>query len=324
MASGRQKRKRAPVRQAAQGQKRDADNRRAAPPPKAPPKLAGPLAESRRESSGSGARASATRDSTADNRRRPAFLRGTFGWVTTVVSGIIIAAGGVWLLDFARSVGDSSGPAMAAVGDIDPLSTRCYALADPITSASDKVTLLSGTASPAQVSALIARHGGVNVGRLVLTLILTGRRSSLRIVNIQPQVHKVKPPTAALLQYASAGTVDITQVSSNLDSPFAQLEESSQPYFNSQEIDLVNGERQTFRITFEATTGSWAFNLLVTYVTGGQQYEQAISGPSHGYFLLSGLDTRYGTVYSGVNENQFEVASEAQSRLIFSKTEGCS
>lgn len=253
------------------------------------------------------------------------FFRSTGAWVATVISGIIVVAGGAWLLDFARSVGDSRGPAMAAVGDIDPLSTRCYALADPITSASDKVTLLSGTASAGQVSALIARHGGVNVGRLVLTLILTGRRNSLRIVNIQPQVHTVKPPTAALLQYASAGTVDITQVSSNLDSLGAQLEESSQPYFNSQEIDLVNGERQTFRITFEAQTGSWAFNLLVTYVTGGQQYEQTISGPSHGYFLLSGLDAEqdYGTVYSGVNENQFEVASQTQSRMIFSKTEGC-
>lgn len=322
MAAGRQKRKRAPGRQAAQGQKRDPDNRRAASP-KAPQKQARPLTRSGAAGGDTRAAPSDTRNSTAGNRNRPAFLRGTFGWVTTVISGIIIAAGGVWLVNFARSVGESRGPAMAAIGDIDPLSTRCYALADPITSAADKVTLLSGTATPAQVSALIARHGGVNVGRLVLTLILTGRRSSLRIVNIQPHVHKVNPPTAALLQYASAGTVDITQVSSNLDSLGAQFEESSQPYFNSQEIDLVNGERQTFRITFEATTGSFAFNLLVTYVTGGQQYEQTISGPSHGYFLLSGLYTHYGTVYSGVNDNQFEVASEAQSRLIFSKTQGC-
>jgi hypothetical protein len=274
---------------------------------------------------GSGAAASKTRSPTADNSKRSAFLGGAGRWVAGVVSGILVVAGGAWLLGFARSVSDNSGPAIVAIGDIGPLSTRCYALADPVTSAADKVTLLSGTASPAQVTALIARHGGVNVGRLVLTLILEGHRDSLRIVNIQPQVRVVKPPTAALLQYASAGSVDITEVSANLDSPFPQLEENAQPYFNSKEIDLVRGERQTFRVTFEATTGSFKFNLLVTYVTGDQQHEQTIPGPAHGYFLLSGLDAeqQYGTVYSGVSGNQFKVASQPQARLIFRKTEGC-
>lgn len=319
MASGKQRRKRAPARQSARGQKPGPLDQQTAPRKSA--NSLGPDGTPRSRSRPSGSRQAKA----GGKKKRLRFLRGPVGWVATIVSGILIAAGTAWVLDFARTAGENSGPAMSAIADVDSLSTRCYALADPITSAADKVTLLSGTASPAQVTALLARHGGVNVGRLVLTLILEGRRGSLRIVNIQPQVRSVKPPAAAMLQYASAGSVDITQVTADLDSPVPQLDEGSQPYFNSKEIDLVRGERQTFRVTFEAATGSFEFNLLVTYVTGGKQYEQTIPGPARGYFLLSGLDAerQYGTVYAGVSENQFEVASVPQARLIFSKTQGC-
>jgi hypothetical protein len=259
--------------------------------------------------------------------RRAGFFHGAGVWAAGIVSGILIIAGGTWFLAFGRSVADNSGAALAAIVDVAPLSARCSALTDPITSATDRVTFLSGTASVAQVMALIARHGGVNVGRMDVTLILEGRRSSLRIVDIQPQVLPSKnAPTAALLQYESAGSVPVIPVTANLNQPFPVLETKSGPYFNTEEIDLVRGERETFRISFRATTGYYEFNLLVTYTTGGKQYEQTIPGPTDGVFRLAGAAANshdYGTVYAGVNGNQFEVASRSQSQAIFSKSSGC-
>jgi hypothetical protein len=259
--------------------------------------------------------------------KRAGFFHGAGVWVAGIVSGILIAAGATWFLAFGRSVADNSGPPFAAIVDVAPLSARCSALTAPITSAADRVTFLSGTASVAQVMALIARHGGVNVGRMDVTLILEGRRSSLRIVDIQPQVLPPKsPPTAALLQYESAGSVPVIPVTANLNQPFPVLETKSGPYFNTEEVDLVHGERETFRISFRATTGYYEFNLLVTYVTGGKQYQQTIPGPTDGVFRLAGAaaDSHdYGTVYAGVNGNQFEVASRSQSQAIFSKSSGC-
>jgi hypothetical protein len=265
------------------------------------------------------------------NPRRPWFLRGAGAWVAGIVSGVLVVAGGAWFLDFGRSVADNSGPALAAVADVDPLSTHSYALADPVTSAADKVTLLSGTGSAAQVTRLIARHGGVPVSRMDVTLILEGRRSSLRIVNIQPQIRHEpagRPPRAAFIQLPQAGSEPVIPVTTELGQPGSVLETKSGPYFDSEQIDLVRGERESFRISFLATTGYYEFTLLVTYVDGGHQYEQTIPGPIDGTFRLAGLAADYhdyGALYLGTSEagNQFEVASTAQSCQLFKKSAGC-
>jgi hypothetical protein len=196
-----------------------------------------------------------------------------------------------------------------------------------VTSVSDKVTLRSGTESDADVMALIARHGGVPVGQLTVTIVLTGNRSSLRIVNIELNIVVTKKaPDAAFLSFPSAGSVDVVPVVANLDRPFPVLDDGSSPYFDLHEIDLSRGERQSFHMTFEARTGYHEFNLVVTYLYGDKQYYETIAGPSHGLFQVIGPASDYHdyqTVYSGISGNQFEVASETQDCSMFPHSRGC-
>lgn len=234
---------------------------------------------------------------------------------------------GAWLIDWGKSVGANSGPALAVIVDVDPMSSNSYALTDPVTSAADRITLLSGTASPEDIMALIMRHGGAPLGSLDATLILEGRWSSLRIIDIQPQILPAKgAPVAAFLSFPTAGSVSVIPVTADLNQPFPVLETGSGPYFNTHEIDLVQGERESFRISFQATKGYYEFNLLVTYVSGGKQYQQTIPGPTNGVFRLAAMAADYhdyGTIYFGISGNQFEVASRSQACRVFPKSRGC-
>jgi hypothetical protein len=246
-----------------------------------------------------------------------------------VAAVVLATALGAWLTDWGKSftANSTSGPAFYAIADVDPGSGQDYVLASPVTSAADKVTLLSGTASDADVMALIARHGGVPVSRLTVTVILTGNRSGLRIVDITPNVVAAKLiPAAAYLLFSSAGAVGVTSVNANLDSPLPVLDQGSSPYFESHEIDLGRGERYSFRMTFEAETGYRQFNLAVTYIYGSKQYEQTIPGPADGLFQVTGRAKdyhAYGTIYYGIGPSQFEVASKSQSCSIFPHSKGC-
>ena len=249
-------------------------------------------------------------------------------WIAGVAAVVLAAALGAWLTDWGKSftANSTSGPAIYAIADVDPMSSNDYVLANPVTSTADKVTLLTGTASYADVMGLITRHGGVPVSHLTVTVILTGNRSSLRIVDIEPNIVVAKTiPDAAYLSFPSAGAVDIVPLSADLDRPFPALSEGSSPYFHSHQTELKRGERESFRMTFDASTYH-EFNLTMTYVYGGKEYEQPIPGPRNGLFQVTGTASDYhdyGITYIGIANNKFEVASKAQACGIFSHSRGC-
>jgi hypothetical protein len=253
----------------------------------------------------------------------------TGAWLAGVAAVVLATALGSWLTDWGKSftASSASGPAFYASVNVDRGSTDYYVLASPVTSAADRVTLLSGTASDADVMALIARHGGVPVHQLTVTVILTGNRSSLRIVDITPNMMATRAaPAAAYLAFPTGGAVGVTSVNVNLDRPLPVLYKGSSPYFDSNEIDLVRGERYSFRMTFETGTGYHEFNLIVTYIYAGKQYEQTIPGSTHGLFQVIGPAADYHDyriIYFGINPNQFEVASKTQSCILFPHSGGC-
>jgi hypothetical protein len=253
----------------------------------------------------------------------------TGAWLAGVAAVVLATTLGAWLTDWGKSftANSTSGPAIYATVNVDPLSSFSYVLASAVASTADKVTLLSGTASDADVMALIARHGGVPVGQLTVTVVLTGNRSSLRIVDIKPNMVAAKTvPDAAYLSFPSAGSVDVVPVTADLDRPFPVLDYGSRSYFDSHEIDLVRGERESFRMTFVAKTGYHQFTLAITYLYGSKQYEQIIPGPTDGLFQVTGASSDYhdyGTVYLGISSNQFQVASRSQACDMFRHSRGC-
>jgi hypothetical protein len=224
------------------------------------------------------------------------FSRRAAAWGAGVLAAALAAALGTWLTGLGNTVANSlnRGPALSAIADIlsGPYS---YALAEPVTSENDRVTLLSGTASDSALVSLISRHGGAPVRRLDVTLVLQGHRDGLRVIDIVPQeTNQPEPsPTAAFLAPPSAGTFANIQVSVDMDQPFPVLQSAGSPYFSRDEIQLANGESTTFQITFTATTGFHVFSLVVTYITDGKQERFTVPGPFDGLFKIAGIATDY-------------------------------
>ena len=220
-----------------------------------------------------------------------------------------------------------NGPALSVFTDIDPSATYDYALTTPVTSAADQVTLESGTASDAEVTALIARHGGVAVSQLNATIVLQSRRASLQVVDIQPRILVAeKAPAAAFVAYPKQGVVPVLPVTISLDTAFPAFMSGSSPYFRHHQIQLARGESETFGASFMATTGYYEFDLVITYITAGKQVRQVIGGPGGRPFRLAAqaADYRaYGTVYAGMAGNQFEVAGKPQLCALFPASRGC-
>ena len=255
-------------------------------------------------------------------------------WIAGVLGAGLAAALGVWLSGLGHSALSlvDRGPALTATADVFSPSPK-YVLTTAVISRADRLTLLGGFATGTQVLSVITRHGGVPIGSLDLILDLQGHRSGLRVIDIAPQVvPSGKAPTAAFLAFPQEGTEPIIPVSADMDQAFPALDSGGVPYFSGHDIDLANGENETFKISFTASSGFREFRLIVTYVTGGKQYQQAVSGPDapggpdSEVFELAGQggDSHdYSTVYYGLSDNQFQVASAAQDCSLFPKSRGC-
>jgi hypothetical protein len=213
--------------------------------------------------------------------------------------------------------------------DIHPAETGTYyyALSTPVTSAADQVTLGSGTALDSAVANLITRHGGAPVGRFNATIVLQSNRLSLQIVDIKPQILSSGPgPTAAFLAFPQEGTIESVPVSVDLDAAFPAFMSGSVPFLGPHQVELKPGERETFDVSFTAVRRSYEFNLLVTYIAGGQQHQQVIDGPGSAPFRIAAQAAdyhTYKTVYQGLSSNQFVIADHEQLCVLFPDSRGC-
>jgi hypothetical protein len=250
-------------------------------------------------------------------------------WGAGILGVVLATALGGWLTDWGRHLVAHSdgGPAIAAVVDVDDSDPGEYVLSGPVVSVADRITLESGTASSSDVMTLIGRHGGVPVGRMDVTLVLEGRRSSLRVVDIRPRLRpKGTAPDAVFLSFPSAGETPTIPVSVDVDHDVPLLMAGSTPYFHRHQIDLTRGERTSLRVTFTATAGYHEFDLVATFITGGKQYQQVIPGPAGGLFRIAAraADYRaYRMVYQGLSGNQFRIADRPQLCRLFPKSRAC-
>ncbi|MGH3247908.1 MAG: hypothetical protein ACRDOI_17140 [Trebonia sp.] len=151
---------------------------------------------------------------------------------------------------------------------------------------------------------------------------------SVRVVDIQPQLLATRSPApaAAFLSHSNQGTVANTQVTVNLDSAVPAFMSGGTPFFAGGQPVLPSGQSQTITATFLATRGYFEFDLLVTYIAGGKQYQITVRKPTEGTFQLASktADYRtYRTVYLGVSPNQFEIADKSQECGLFPSSRGC-
>jgi hypothetical protein len=246
----------------------------------------------------------------------------------------VAAALGVWLTGLGNSIVAviDRGPALTAVADV-LWPSPTYVLKTAVSSRADRLALLGGFATGTQVLSEVARHGGVPVGSLDLVVDLQSHRSDLRVIDIRPQVVPAgKAPAAAFLAFPQEGVEPVIPVAADMEDTFPELDSGGVPYFSEHDIDLASGENETFKMSFTASTGFREFRLIITYVTGGRQYQQAVpgpdvpGGPDGDVFKLAGQAGDYhdyGTVYYGLSDSQFQVATAAQECELFPRSRGC-
>jgi hypothetical protein len=284
---------------------------------------------------------SAARPPGSIKKKQRTFTYKAAAWTAGIIGTVLATVLSAWLTDWGNALFSHSDsnrapgsyaasglPPLSVIVDIDPGGTLNYALATPVTSSADQVTLESGTASNSDVSALITRHGGVAVGQLTAMIVLHSNGPSIQIENIQPQVlaAKTPPPTAAFLAYPQQGIVPVAPVTVNLNSAFPALMSGSTPFFNRDQILLSSEQSQTITATFYTTSGYSEFDLVITYITGGRQYQMTVHDPADGAFRLTAKATAYRTyreVYQGISGNQFEIADKSQLCDLFPRAQGC-
>lgn len=148
---------------------------------------------------------------------------------------------------------------------------------------------------PEKYSQLIASKGGIQVGRLKMTVGLEGRRQqTVRVVDVRAVILTRDEPLTGTLLCAPPEGADVTEkMLFNLDRPVpvAQLVdengEANSRYFSQRTISLTRNERVTLDLTFDLTVTytEWVIELDVVY---GDVHETIRVDNLGGPFRLTG------------------------------------
>lgn len=248
-------------------------------------------------------RAAPTRAKEAEEGRWTAVGR----WSAGILSAVIIAAIGAVITAWVNARGPaavdrlSGGPPIKVGYVAVDRSQHEIALGRPVTDPGERA-VLRANASGARHDAVMARHQAAPIEEAAVTVVLTGNRSSLRIVDIEPRILDRGPVAdGALLIYSSAGTTDTIELSADLDTPvprFVTAADRKTPYFRKKQIDLKRDERVTLSLSVKGKAASYAFDLLVTVLAEDRTEQVSVEGPDGGPFRVTGLAGTYRSYYA--------------------------
>ncbi|TDD05398.1 hypothetical protein E1292_17180 [Nonomuraea deserti] len=228
-------------------------------------------------------------------------------WLAGIVSAVIVAAVGVVFSAWFNARGPD---AVDNIGGEPPIkvghvavdyAAQDTALREAVTDPADRAVLL-GTASGSRRDSVMTRHDRAPLETADLTVVLVGNRSSLRIVDIQPRVLDRKPVSdGALFIFNPAGEAATIELSADLDDPaprFTSPEDPDTSYFRKKQIDLERDERVTLSMTVTGTAAYYAFDLLVTVLTGDRTEQVTVRGPDGTPFRVTGTSSTYHAYYT--------------------------
>lgn len=228
-------------------------------------------------------------------------------WVAGVASAVLIAAVGVvfttwYTASGSDAVDEVAGKPPLTVGHVEvELDERPLVLREPVTDARDRAILLGKAASDAEVAAMLARHHVATIEKMTATVVLTGNRSSLRIIDIEPRVlTRAAPSDGALLLPGNAGETGTVELVADLDRRpvrFVTKEDPRTAYFRKKQIDLKRDEAVTLSLSIVGVKAYYEFDLVVTVLAGERSEEIVINGPGGTPFRLTGSADSYRTEY---------------------------
>ncbi|MEV0611785.1 hypothetical protein AB0I81_00580 [Nonomuraea sp. NPDC050404] len=228
-------------------------------------------------------------------------------WVAGVASAVLIAAVGVvfsawYTASGSDAVDQVGGKPPLTVGHVEvELDERLLVLREPVTDARDRAILLGKASSDTDVAAMLARHHVATIGDMTATVVLTGNRSSLRIIDIEPRMlTRAAPSDGALLVPGNAGETDTVELIADLDRRpvrFAMKQDPRTAYFTKKQIDLKRDEAVTLSLSFVGAKAYYEFDLVATVLAGDRSEKIVINGPGGTPFRLTGPADSYRTEY---------------------------
>ncbi|MFF4414527.1 hypothetical protein ACFYY8_18525 [Streptosporangium sp. NPDC001559] len=218
---------------------------------------------------------------------------------------MILAAFGVVFTEWYNAHGSDTvervrGAAAITVGYVAvDYSERDTVLREPVTDPEDRAVLLAAHADERR-EAVLARHRMALIGSMDVTVVLTGNRSSLRIVDIEPRVLARMPVSegARLIAITAGGEAGTVGMAANLDRPVPRFTaDGDVSYFRKKQIDLKRDEPVTLSLSFTGKKAYYEFDLLVTALADGRTEQLVVKGPDGGAFRLTGEAARYRSYY---------------------------
>ncbi|MEV4895546.1 hypothetical protein AB0K48_39855 [Nonomuraea sp. NPDC055795] len=219
---------------------------------------------------------------------------------------LIAAVGVVFTAWYTASGSDAveeiGGKPPVTVGHVEvDLDERPLVLREPVTNPRDRAILLGKAASSGDVAAMLARHRVATIGDMTATVVLTGNRSSVRIIDVEPRVlTRAAPSDGALLSPGNAGETGTVELVADLDRRpvrFAAKNDLGTAYFSKKQIDLKRDEVVTLVLSVTGGKAYYEFDLVATVLAGDRSEQIVINGPDGMPFRLTGPADSYRTAY---------------------------
>lgn len=240
-------------------------------------------------------------------------------WLAGIVSAALIAAIGVVFTAWYTASGTD---AVDSIGGAPPLTIghvavdqdeRPLVLREPVTDPRDRATLLGRAVDDTEVAAVLARHHVATIRDMNVSVVLTGNRSSLRIIDVRPRVLLRAPPAdGALMRQGTAGEVGTVELVADLDRRpvrFAMKKEPDTAYFTKKQIDLKRDERVTLSLSIIGKSAYYEFDLVATVLAGDRSEQVVINGPGGVPFRLTGPADSYRSAYDKLETGGWAPAS---------------
>ncbi|MEU8203622.1 hypothetical protein [Streptosporangium sp. NPDC049046] len=247
----------------------------------------------------------------------PARSKGLLAWLAGIAGAVILAAFGVVFTEWYNAHGSDTveqvrGAAPIIVGHVAvDYSERDTVLREPVTTPEDRTLMLAAHADK-QREAMLARHRMALIDSMNVTVALTGNRSSLRIVDIEPRVLARRPVSegARLIAITGGGEVSTVEMAADLDRPAPRFTTGGDtPYFRKKQIDLKRDEPVTLSLSFTGKKAYYEFDLRVTVLADGRTEEVVVKGPDGGPFRLTGEADRYRSHYRQASQGGWQPVS---------------
>ncbi|SDH72880.1 hypothetical protein [Nonomuraea jiangxiensis] len=262
------------------------------------------MGRARRNKRTSAGRAAAAQQQEGDEASDTARPKGLLAWLAGIASAVVLAAFGVVFTEWYNAHGSDTverarGAAPITVGHVAvDYSERDTVLREPVTDPEDRAVMLAGHAGKRR-DPVLARHRMALIDRMDATVVLTGNRTSLRVVDIEPRILARMPVSegARLIARTGSGETDTVEMTADLDRPAPRFTAGGDAYFRKKQIDLKRDERVTLSLSFTGKNAYYEFDLLVTVLADDRTEEVVIKGPDGGPFRLTGEAARYRSYY---------------------------